>query len=174
MRVIPILVLSIALALAGCAKKDDGGSTTTTPPTGTTGATTTTTTTPTGTTTPTNNTNVTTPTKPAPMEAAKGTADFSAQVPPGPPPAKTVTIPAGYTMGNLTVTWACAGGAPGCVTSAVSVKAFGLTCDLPAGPVGVPEAAAPCVKEGSITPGEGKIEFTGEGAVVATYTLMVS
>jgi uncharacterized membrane protein len=177
MRLIPILVLTLVLALAGCAKKDDGGTATSTPPTGSTTTkttTTTATTTPTGTTTPTNTT-PTTPTKPAPQELAKGAADFSNPTGPTGVP-KTFTIPAGYTMGNLTVVWTCTGGLAACVTNAVSLKAAGLVCSLPAGPLDPTAATSKCSKSGAVTAGDGKVEAgdMGPGAVSGAFTFTVT
>lgn len=165
MRLVPLLLVTFALVLAGCASKDNGTTTTTTTPTTTTTSSTTSTTPTTSTTTPTTTT-PTAPTKPAPMEIT-ATADFASNTgpPPGPPAAKPFTIPAGYTLGNLTVKWTCP--TPVCLNSAISVKAAGLTCTLDSGAQSPPN----CVKEGPVTPGEGKFDYTGEGAVTATITL---
>jgi hypothetical protein len=103
-----------------------------------------------------------------------GTADWTSNPgpPPGPPVAKSYSVPAGYTKANLTVKWACASGAPACATSGVAVKAQGLTCSLADGPQTTP--IANCVKEGTATVGDGKVVFEGSGLITATYTLTLT
>lgn len=169
MRIVPLLLISVALVMAGCASKDDPATTTTsTTPTTTT---TTTSTTPTSTTTTTTPTTPTSPTKPAPMELTFS-ADYTTSVPPGTAPAaKPLEIPAGYTMGNLTVTFSCASAAPACAATGVTVKVAGFTCTLTDGPM---TAAVKCPKEGAVTPGETKVEYSGDGLVAVAGTLGLS
>jgi hypothetical protein len=90
------------------------------------------------------------------------------------PPAKAITIPAGYTMGNLTVTWTCnADPAPCAATpdAQIDVKVAGLTCALPAGPNGGPAPAGgpipKCNKMGPVAAGDTKIVYDGVGPVTA-------
>lgn len=172
MRLFPLLAIGLSLVAAGCFGGDNGGgTTTTTTPAGTTGGTTTstTTTTPTGT-TPTTTT-PTTPTKPAPQEIATGTADFTQNTPAQPLAPKAFTVPAGYTMANLTVTFSCTGGAPACVSNGIQVKAAGLTCALTDNPL---QGSKTCVQEGAVTPGDYKVEFAGEGLVSGAYKVTIS
>jgi hypothetical protein len=183
MRVFPLIVLSLALVLAGCAKKDDGGTTTTSStPTGTTGATTSTTsttsTTPTGTTTPTTTT-PTTPMKPAPMELCKVTNDYSTMTPD--PTTQTAskkgacgTVAAGYTTATLNVTFATT--APVALTQGASVKLVGAdgktaiaTCTINPGDMG----PIKCAKEGAVTAGDVSLLYEGFGGVTVSGTVEV-
>ena len=168
-----LLLLSVALASAGCFGKEDGedppatttpGGTTTTPPTGTTTPTTG------GAGNSTNNTN-TTPPRPAARELCPVSKDFSGQQPA--PGATTVTtagdcgtVPAGYTQitlnGNFTST------APALVHQGIAVRVLDaagtavLTCSAPAPPATSPAA---CTQQGPVTPGAYTLAFDGFGAV---------
>ena len=187
MRLIPLLLVSVSLLLAGCSKEDDpadggdGTNTTTTAPTG--GATTTTaptTTTPDG--------NSTTPTTPTPMELCTATKDFgpAGQPPPAPPatpPTITVapcgTVTAGYTQAVLNVTWTLATPAPVTLQSSVQVDlidAAGTAVASCPGPAAGPQAEAPppCTVNGAVMPGDYQLRFTGNGGVTATISVMVS
>lgn len=143
-----LLVLSVALVLAGCASPDNGATTTTTPPTGTTP------------TTPVTNGTA--------LEVKKTTFDFSTLgTPAGGPASVAVEIPEGYTTLNLTVVFSPT--TPVGLASGISVKVAGLTCALPDGPV---MGTFNCPKTGPATAGPAKIEATGNGPVVASVTLM--
>lgn len=188
MRLIPVLLLSVALATsAGCFGKDDGGDPPSTTPTGTT-PTTSPGTTPTGTTpttTPGGGGNTTPPAKPAPKEVFAGTADF-ARPPnadpnaPAPVTANPVTVPTGYTMLTLNVTWALAQGAPVGVSGGVSVDLVDPTgaplasCGVPQGPV--PATPAACTATATIPAAGGAygVNYVGSGTLTATISVMAT
>lgn len=192
MRLISVLLLTVALATsaAGCFGKDDEPTDTT--PTTPTGATPTS---PTGATptTPTNATGgntTTTPAKPAPKVifgpqniaftpspgAPSNPADPSSAFPPQDFP---VTVPAGYTKLLLNVTWA--NSQPVGVSSGVSITlldptgaAVGSACSVGAGPVqGVP---APCTAEGAALPAGGAyiLRATGGSSITASAEVVAS
>ncbi len=153
----PLLILfSLGLALAGCTKNNatpGDNSTATTKPT-------------------TNSTTPTTPVLKQPKEVKAGTQDFAGNTPAQPIAAIPITIDDGYANVLLNVTFSCMNGAPACVAAnGVSVKAAGLACSLPDGPL---QAAITCTKPGSASPGAGKIEFTGNGLVSAKYAVIES
>lgn len=181
MRLIPILLIAVALATSGCFGKDDGEGDD--PPTVTTPAGNTTTT-PTGTTptTPTVNTTPTTPAKPAPKELCAVNFDFTNNLQPAAPPTNIATadcgtVAAGYTKLTLNLTFNAASGAPVYVVNAVSVSVMDsagtavLTCN---GPSAGQAAAVPCSQEGSAAPGAYTLQFNGQGNVVVAGNVMAS
>lgn len=144
-----LLVLAVALILAGCATPD--ADTTTTPPTGTT--------------TPTPIGNAT------PLEVKKTTFDFTTLgTPAGGASSVAVEIPEGYANLNFTVRFSPSTAAPVGLASGITVKIGTLVCALPDGPVTGP---LNCPKTGPATAGPAKIEASGNGPVVASVTLMV-
>lgn len=185
MRLIPLLLVSVSLVLAGCSKEEDPGDgggtgTTTTTPTGNA-----TTTTPTTTTT--GGGNVTTPTTPRAMELCAASKDFGPQgqppQPPNPPPTVTTapcgTVGAGYSQAILNVTWALATAAPLTVQSGVQIDlidAAGTAVASCPGPAVAPqtEAPPPCTVNGAVVPGDYQLRFTGNGDLTATISVMVS
>lgn len=188
MRLIPVLLLSVALATtaAGCFGKDDEPSadTNTTTPTGATptGAT------PTGATptSPTAGGNSSTPTKPAPTTVFSGSASF--QQPPipadptnptGGPPVQhnAATVPAGYTALVLNVTWAQS--TPAGVSSGLKIQIYdptgaplGSGCSVAAGPV---QGAPPACTETITIPNTGgayDVAYSGSGTPTATVEVV--
>lgn len=159
---LPILILALSLGLAGCSK----------PPAATpTGNASTTTTTPTATaTTPSTPTAPTTP--PPPKEVKSGTTDFSQNNPAQPLAPVAITIDPGYATVTLNVTFSCASATPACLAAnGVTVKAAGVTCTIPDGPI---QAAIVCAKPGPATPGPAKVEFSGNGLIAAKWQVMES
>lgn len=145
--------LVAALVLAGCANNATPGPTTTTPTTPTPGG---------------GSGNGTMSMSELAKDNHDFTTDAAAGTPAGGAASKAFTIPAGATMLNLTVRFTPASGAPAAVAQGVTVKAGGLTCTLPDGPVTAPLT---CTKEGAATPGDAKIEYAGAGPVTATVTV---
>lgn len=155
-----IILVSLSLGFAGCSKAPTPTPTTTngttTPPTG----------------------NVTTPTTPTsptggvvtPKVVKEGSADFSQNTPAAPLAAVAFTIDPGYAGILLNVTFACGSAAPACLAAnSISVKAAGVTCSIPDGPVTAPIA---CAKSGTAAAGAGKVEFTGTGIITARYQVI--
>lgn len=185
MRLIPVLLVSVALATsAGCFGKDDesgGDNPTPTTPTGTTPAT------PTGTTptTPTAPNNDTTPAKPAPREVFSDTPTFqnAPAVPPDPahptggPTTKAFDVPAGYTKLTLNVTWALSAAAG--VSSGISIAitdAAGTAIATCAGPGQGPHQSAPepCTAEGAIPAATAATPYNAVYSGSGTFTATVS
>ena len=180
MRLIPILViLSVALATAGCFGKDDENGD---PPTNTTPRMTPTPTGATPTATPTSATPATptTPSAPPARELCAVSKDFASNVQPGAPPTTMSTgpcgtVPAGYTKiainGNFT------SAAPATLANAVTVKvadAAGtavLTC---AGPGPGPSAPTACTQEASVMAGDYTLIFEGGGNVMFAGSVTIA
>lgn len=186
MRLIPVLLISVALATsAGCFGKDDengGGSTTTPTPTGTTptgpG------TTPTGATptTPTTGGNTTTPTKPAPKELCALSFSFSGNTQAGAPPTHVTTaacgsVTAGYTTLTLSGNFTAASGAPVYAAEGISVTivdAAGTAVASCAGPSAGAAAPVACTGSGSVMVGEYSVTYNGVGNVDFAGTATIS
>lgn len=189
MRLIPTLLLSVALAasVAGCFGSDDPpAETTPTPPTATapTGATPTT-----APTTPTPGGNDTTPQRPAPREVHSSSATFqhAPAVPPDPtnpsPPVTTpFPVPAGYTTLTMNVTWG-GGSAPqgGIVGTELRVQMLdptgapiGTACTIAAGPHA--DVPAVCTQTATIpaTGGEYAVQTSGSGTYTAAISIVAS
>jgi hypothetical protein len=175
MRLLPVLLIALALAFAGCFGKKadntptDGGATTPTDTTpSTSGGSTPASSTPGGT-----DTNSTPPAALPPKQACSATVDFteapSGPAAPAPPTATPCNIDPGYTHLILNVTWALTTpAAPDPQPPSVAIG--GATCAL-AGPV---EQSAPavCSKPGTATPGKMSITYGGGPApITATVTV---
>lgn len=188
MRLIPLLLVSVSLVLAGCSKEED-------PSGDNTGTTTTTTTTPTGgatttTTPPTsgggagNNTGGNTTTPRAPVELCNVPKDFTGNTPTPPEPTARSSSPcgtpaAGYTKINATVTWTTATAVPASASpsnpTVILVDSAGTAVGNCAGPTGPVQAAVTCtIAEAAIVPGEYVLQFEGTGNLRAAVSVMVS
>lgn len=182
MRLIPVLLLTVALATAsGCFGKDDGDGETPTPttPTGATptGAT------PTGATpTPTNATPTTptTPAKPPAKELCPVTKDFQSQQPdPATQTAITTgdcgTVTAGYT--KLTLTGNFTSGEPVMLAQGINVKVLDstgaavITCP---GPGPGAQAVTACSGESAAAAGAYTLQFEGVGNIDFAGSVTVS
>lgn len=141
MRVLPLLLVALALVAAGCASKTDETPTTTTPVTNTT---------------PTTN-----GTAGMAMDIKSDSHTFT-DVPPGATTA--ITVPATVTTLTLNVTFSPASSAPAGVASGVTVKLGSVSCTLPDGPV---QGDVKCTKTVAAT-GVKQIEYSGSGPVTAT------
>lgn len=189
MRLIPALLLSVALATAaaGCFGKDEPPTTTTPTPTVTASPTTGT---PTPA-TPTSGGNTTTPPpKPAPKEVFSGSASFQGTPTPDAnnptgviAPSTTAPFtadPVGYTTLTLNVTWATGSG-PGIAGSELRIQMLdptgapiGTACVAPVGPHQAPPAA--CTQTATIpaTGGAYSMQYTGSGTLTATVQVVAS
>lgn len=186
MRVIPILLLAVALATSsGCFGKDDEPTDAT--PTSPTGGTGTTPTSPTGTTptttpaSPTTPTTPTTPAKPAPRELCAANKDFT-QNTPDPTTQSAVssadcgTVTAGYTKitlsGNFTAGTPPVAG-PGIVVKVLdSTGAVAASCNGP--PPGPVTAATACAGEGTAAAGAYTLQYEGTGSVMFAGSVQIS
>ncbi|HUR70258.1 MAG TPA: hypothetical protein VM370_13520 [Candidatus Thermoplasmatota archaeon] len=187
MRLITILLLTVALATsAGCFGKDKGDDTNpTTTPTGGATPPTSTTKAPTGATptNPTANNTPTTPPKPAPKELCAVSGSFSQNIQPGAPPTMSTTtacgaVTAGYTTATVNVTFTATSGAPVFLTNDLSLSlvdstgAATATCTgPPPGPATAPLAVT-CT--GPVTVGDYSLKFQGAGDVDVTGNVMIA
>ena len=116
----------------------------------------------------------TTPTGPTGPVTAKvvkeGTVDFSQNTPAAPLAPVAFTIDSGYAGIVLNVTFSCSTATPACLAAnSVTIKAAGVSCTIPDGPVTAP---IPCSKPGTTASGSGKIEFSGNGLIAARYQII--
>lgn len=178
MRLVPLLLVSLALIATGCAKKEDDGGATTTP----TGGTTTSTTKATTSTPPTGNSTTPPTSMPTPTELCSKSKDFQGNTPaPGTqPPAITKeacgTPPATAKSISANVTWTA--GQPVIVQQSVALKLLGpdgTAVGSCAGPAAgqAPAAIPPCLIEGSVTAGEYVLQYEGTGNLKATVVVTV-
>lgn len=150
MRSITLLVVLATLA-AGCAKQDT--STTTTPTTPTTDGT--------------GNSTGGTPVA-IKSETHDFTTDAASGTPAGGSGQTALTIPAGITSLNVTVRFSPAQGAPGALSSGISVKVGTVTCSVAAGPVTGPSTC----NGKSDAAGVKAIVYSGAGPVTAAVTVL--
>lgn len=180
MRLVTLLALTVALATtAGCFGGDDESEADGTPAPSPTPTPTATPTSPTGTNSTgdagdTNSTGDATTPPPQPKEIENSQFDFSSNSPVSPAAPKAVTVPPGFTKGNLTVTFTPS--APVSPQSGVAVTftdsaGNAFTCAAKANPM---TAAETCEALGAIAPGEGQLSYAGEGLVTAKIVITVS
>lgn len=181
MRLVTLLALLLALATtAGCfGGGDDDAEGTPATPTPTATPTVTPTVTPTSPAGGANNTGGSgtggsgaTPAQPKEIENSQ--FDFSQNNPVAPAAPKAVTVPAGVTKVNLTVTFTPS--APVSPQNAVAVTftdaaGTAISCAVKANPM---TAAETCEALGAVAPGEGQLSYAGEGLVRAQIVIMVS
>lgn len=179
MRLVPLLLVSLALVMAGCSKEDDSnGGGTTTPPTGNS------TTTPPTTTTPGGNTTTPPTTSATPMELCNKSEKFTHPPSGATPPSVTVecgTPGAAYKMINATVTFETETPAPANPPIPVSspkvdlVDSAGTSAGSCAGPTGPVQAPVTCeIAAAAIVPGAYSLVFSGTGNLKATVSVTVS
>lgn len=178
MRLVPVLLIALALSFAGCfgKKSDDAGTGDGTTPTDTSP----TTSTPAGSTpvssTPAGGNTTGGGTTPlAPKDVKSGTVTWPTDCNSSPAatcPSTAFTVDAGYTMLNFTVTWSCANGAPACASNGATLAAGSLSCQAPASiSTQSTPAELKCVKTGAAV--AGKVTATGDAlGVVGTWKLV--
>jgi hypothetical protein len=155
MRTLLVLLVA-AVALAGCASNNNGNGGSSGNNTNSTGG-------------GMNNMTMSTPVATDSHDYSTCAVPSGTPLPAGCAPSKAITVPSSVSMLNLTVEWSAAQGAPAAPVGpdGANVKLGSVTCSLPPGPfTGAPK----CTKNVAAS-GVTKIEYSGEGGVVAKVTV---